>query len=329
MKVGGIPDLTTVLGSPLFSHRVGRFLPRPVQRRIFPTKLVIEPVASCNLSCVFCPQGSMERVRGKMDTGEFKVVLDRIPNLREVTFSWMGEPLLHEHIFDMVEEAASRGLETTIDSNATLLRERYREVLGGDLSTMRISLDGFSQETIEKYRGGADFEEIKKGIELLFENAGPDSPELYLRFLVFDHNEHEISEVRDFAREIGADLSLGSPALVYWGSDRDYERMDWMADDERFRRYEETEDGYKLKNPASCPAYLNSLTVAWDGRVVPCCFDVNADYAQGNVLDDDFDFEEVYWGEEYTELREKMRRKSLPICDKCNAAYNVDVEVEV
>lgn len=316
----------SLFGVPEVAHSIGRHLPLFLKKKVYPTKASVEPTARCNLNCKFCPQDSIERKRGSMDYEDFKKIVSKIFTLQEVTFSWMGEPLMNEDIFKMVDFAENSGLTTTIDTNATLLKKRYKEVLDSELSVMRISLDGFSQETLEKYRGGATFESIKEGIRLLYENSGDeDCPELYLRFLVFRYNEKEIPEIINFAEEIGANLSLGSPALVYWGPDKNFDKIEeWMSEDERFRRYEKIDGEYEIKNPIPCPAYLSSVQISWDGKVVPCCFDVNADYSMGNIFDESLN--KIFWGEASRDLRERMREKSLPFCGKCNAARKVDID---
>ena len=32
-----------------------------------------------------------------------------------------------------------------------------------------------------------------------------------------------------------------------------------------------------------CPTLWTNLSILWDGRVVPCCFDIDAEYVAGDL----------------------------------------------
>jgi radical SAM protein with 4Fe4S-binding SPASM domain len=58
--------------------------------------------------------------------------------------------------------------------------------------------------------------------------------------------------------------------------------------------------------------------ISWDGLVVPCCFDKDADYRLGDLKKESF--KEVWSSEAYRSFRKKLLsgRKNIDICANCS-----------
>lgn len=172
-----------------------------------------------------------------------------------------------------------------------------------------------SQETLAEYRREADFHYTITGItELLSEQQrqGLVKPKIHIRFLVFRHNEHELDAIRQFTRSYGVRLDLVKPILD-WGLLRMPEaRRKYFSSMPQYQRYL---DNGLSKNPSRTCGYEYAPVITWDGTVVPCCFDVNAEYALGNVFDTPFS--EIFWSQRYRKIRKDMMRQRLPLCAVC------------
>jgi radical SAM protein with 4Fe4S-binding SPASM domain len=58
--------------------------------------------------------------------------------------------------------------------------------------------------------------------------------------------------------------------------------------------------------------------ITWDGRVVPCCFDKDAEHAMGTI--GETAFQEIWFGERYEAFRQQIfsNRAGLEMCRNCS-----------
>ena len=61
----------------------------------------------------------------------------------------------------------------------------------------------------------------------------------------------------------------------------------------------------------------HSCVATWDGEIVPCCFDKDADYSMGNLSNNTL--QEIWENKLYREFRKKLltARKEIDICTNC------------
>jgi radical SAM protein with 4Fe4S-binding SPASM domain len=102
---------------------------------------------------------------------------------------------------------------------------------------------------------------------------------------------------------------------------RDEEIQMWQPSDERFRRYTKKDGIYTLKNslPNRCARIWFNPVVTWDGKVVPCCFDKNAEYVMGDLSKDSF--REIWDGPKYRIFRRSILtgRNMIDVCRNCTS----------
>ena len=108
---------------------------RPVDRNpgSFPLHLDLDPTNACNLKCTMCPRthylnnGLTNWAPGGkigfMDFALFCRIIDQAADngVYSIKLNYLGEPLLHPRVVDMVAYAKARGLEVMMNTNATLL----------------------------------------------------------------------------------------------------------------------------------------------------------------------------------------------------------------
>ncbi|HRB92899.1 MAG TPA: SPASM domain-containing protein, partial [Chitinophagales bacterium] len=67
----------------------------------------------------------------------------------------------------------------------------------------------------------------------------------------------------------------------------DYENgNELIPENEQYSRYRKNSDGtYSIKNSLenSCWKLWHSCVITWDGKVVPCCFDKDAQHQLGDL----------------------------------------------
>jgi MoaA/NifB/PqqE/SkfB family radical SAM enzyme len=105
-----------------------------------------------------------------MDFETFQLVFNRFPQVKHLTFSGWGEPLVNPDVFKMVFLAhTSRKAHCHLITNGLLLEARMEEILASPLRKLTISLNGFSPKSYERLTGmdGQNFEAIQKQTRLL------------------------------------------------------------------------------------------------------------------------------------------------------------------
>jgi len=186
-------------------------------------------------------------------------------------------------------------------------------------------MDGTDQVTYEKYRIGGDLEKVITGIENLVhakKELGKKNPFIILQFIVFEHNIHQIQEVKGLAKKLGVNKLEFKTAQVY-----DFEKgSDLIPNAKQYSRYQQNgNEGFSIKNDLlnKCWKMWHSCVMTWDGAIVPCCFDKDAKYTMGNINEQSF--REIWNGEKYLNFRSRLfeNRKEIDICTNCTEGLKV------
>jgi radical SAM protein with 4Fe4S-binding SPASM domain len=252
---------------------------------------------------------------------DFKHIIDQAsPNLMYLMLYFQGEPLMNPDFFEMVSYAKKRKIYTATSTNGHFLDEgNARMLVESGLDRLIISLDGTDQDTYATYRRRGDLERVRRGLENVVEwkkRMKSSKPYLIIQFLVFKHNEHQISEMRKLAKELGADKLEFKSAQVY-----DLENdQSLIPDNFKYSRYIQGADGrWKLKKPLKngCWRMWSGAVITWDGRMVPCCFDKDADHQFGKLGEDSF--HAIWRSEAYEKFRNQVlkNRSKIEICNNC------------
>jgi radical SAM protein with 4Fe4S-binding SPASM domain len=278
----------------------------------------IELTNCCNLACPECASGSgeMSRPKGFMNSDLFdKIIGERDSGLIYANLYFQGEPMMHPEFFIFVSKASH--LKLTVSTNGHFITEDgARKLANSSLERLIVSIDGMDNETYLLYRRNGDFEKVTKGVRMLSEEIKKQrsSLKLELQFLVNRYNESQIVPVRKFAGEVGATLRLKSMQVI----NRNNEEF-WMPGNEKYRRYLLSDDNYRIKSSLRnrCSRLWFNPVITWDGLVVPCCFDKNADHVMGDMKVSSL--REIWYGERYMDFRRSLLndRSNIAICRNC------------
>lgn len=310
------------------SYHYSRIARRSVHRGM-PAKVGIEPTTSCNLRCPECISGlrAFTRPRGMLQPAHFASMVEQLKdNLVYLLLYFQGEPYLNTDFLGMARLAAKNGIYTATSTNGHYLdEERARQTVESGIHEVIISIDGTDQETYEAYRVGGNLETVKAGVKNLVEwreKLGSKTPFILLQFLVVKPNEHQIEAVQQMGNELGVDKVALKTAQIY-----DYEQgSDLIPTDDQYSRYREQGDGtYRIKNPLKnqCWKLWQGAEITWDGKVLPCCFDKDAEHEMGSL--GDRDFREIWRDEKYEEFREEILkgRDQIEMCQNCTEGLKV------
>jgi radical SAM protein with 4Fe4S-binding SPASM domain len=313
----------------LASYYVSKWTGRPIQWGR-PISISFEPTTSCNLRCPECPSGlrAFTRPTGMLKKDFFRETIDQLASeLLYLTFYFQGEPYLNTEFLDMVSYATKKGIYTATSTNAHYLTEaNAKKTIESGLHRLIISIDGTTQEVYQQYRVGGRLDKVLQGARNIVKwkkELKSRTPFIIFQFLVVKPNEHQMDEVKQLADEIGVDAVWFKTAQVY-----DYENdpHNLIPTKEKYSRYKKNADGvFAFKNALDnhCWRLWHSPVITWDGMVVPCCFDKDAQHRLGDLKDKPF--KEIWQDKEYVHFRKQLMqsRKNIDICANCSEGTRV------
>lgn len=294
-----------------------------------PISISFEPTTSCNLRCPECPSGlrSFTRPTGMLEDDLFRKTIDELSKtLWYLVFYFQGEPYLHPSFLSLVQYAVSKKIYTATSTNAHYLTDdNAKKTVESGLDRLIISIDGTTQDTYEQYRVGGQLSKVIEGTKNIVKwkkALKSKTPHLVFQFLVVKPNQHQIEEVKKLAAEIGVDEVGLKTAQIY-----DYKEGSALIPDiEKYARYKMGADGtYSIKNELhdSCWKMWHSCVITWDGLVVPCCFDKDAQHRLGSVKEERF--VDLWQGKKYKAFRNTLlkSRDKIEMCKNCTEGTKV------
>ena len=316
------------VGKLLSSYYVTKWTGKATQWGL-PMTISIEPTTACNLRCPECPSGlrAFSRPIGNLKQDFFRKTIDELhKQLIYLIFYFQGEPYINPVFLDMVKYAKDKGIYTITSTNGHFLNDaNAKKTIESGLDRMIISVDGTTQETYENYRKEGNLESVLQGARNIVKwkkEMNSATPHTIFQFLVVKPNEHQIDEIYKIAEEIGIDEVKLKTAQVY-----EYEQgNDLIPTIEKYSRYKKNTDGtYSVKNKLlnHCWKLWHACVITWDGLVVPCCFDKDAQHRLGDMKDKPF--QEIWQGEDYDKFRKQLLkgRDQIDICKNCTEGCKV------
>ncbi len=261
-----------------------------LKKRIFnsktppPSFLSFEPTNYCNLKCPACPSGAgkLTRPKGYADLDFFKKIIDdNKKHLINLILHFQGEPLMHKNLAEMIAYAHKNKIRTEFSTNANLLADKTLEITNAKPDKIIISLDGITQETYNKYRVNGDIEKVYESLKSLSKIQKKHRPKIELQFLVFSHNEHEIPKLKEIKHKYKIDKIVLKTAQIYGK-----EQVNLIPKNHKYSRYYIDDNGnpvLKSNLPSNCKRIIFGSVITWDGKLVPCCFDKNAEFILGDT----------------------------------------------
>jgi len=228
-----------------------------------PVFMKIEPSRECNLKCPKCIHNRPEikneiPKKAYMKKEDFKKVIKPFRNtLLGISLSGSGEPMLNKNLISMIRLAHSYNIGVDFPTNFSIkLSDDYlKKLIFSGLDRIFVSCDGASNSTYVKYRRNGNYDLVLSNVYKLAQlkkQLRKNNPHIVWKFIVFDHNKHEVKFAINNYKNLGFDsISLEYDALnnnIY----------------DKHRK--------KIKNKGSACFWLySSMDISWDGKVSPCC----------------------------------------------------------
>lgn len=289
----------------------------------YPYAASIEPTSHCNLHCAECPSGngSLNRPHGYITFDLYKQIIDEIyPYTFYINLYFQGEPMMHPQFPEMVAYAKSKRMFVFTSTNGHFLKsETAKMVVLANLDKMIISLDGATQNDYQQYRIGGKLSTVIEGMKTIAtekKSANSKTPIVVAQILLLKTTELSIRNIKEIARSAGANYTEIKKAQFYQPNSKDA----LIPSNPKFIRYTyQPETGWTLKNKhhKGCNRLWNTTVINWEGDVLPCCYDKDANHKWGSVLHQNLF--SVFHSKEATKFRKNVlaTRSKIDICSNC------------
>lgn len=295
-----------------------------------PVSYSIEPTNHCNLQCPECPSGlgTLTRPLGLLQIERFQQIIDEIKSTGfYVQLFFQGEPFINKQIVQMISYAKESNVYISISTNGHFINEgNVDNVLRNAPDKLIYSVDGLDEESYQNYRVGGTFEQADKGLKTLInrkKELGLHKPFVEFQFIVMKQNEYQLDDVLQYGKEVGVDKVVFKTMQI-----SSYENaLKFLPSNKKYRRYYLNDQSFRIKNGIKnhCFALWRTSVITWDGRVVPCCFDKDAQFEFGIV--NGRTFKDIWISEKYQNFRNKVltNRKSVDMCTNCTEGMKVNI----
>ena len=313
----------------LSSFYISKWLKRPIQWG-YPLSIAIEPTTSCNLRCPECSSGlrAFSRPTGMLTKDFFSETIDQLyRDVFYLVFYFQGEPYLNPRFLDMVRYASAKKIYTATSTNAHYLNDvNARQTVESGLDRLIISIDGTTQEVYEQYRKGGKLSKVLEGASNIVKwkkELKSKTPFIIFQFLVVRHNEHQIEEVKKLGAAIGVDDVWFKTAQVYDYENDPHQLIPQNKKYSRYKKNSQQQTVVKSTLQNQCWRLWHAPVITWDGVVVPCCFDKDAQHQLGDLKG--MPFKEIWQHSKYKSFRSQLMRsrKNIDICANCSEGTKV------
>lgn len=262
---------------------------------VSPTSIRVDASAACQLSCPLCPTGQNNHNIPTVGSGmlkfeNFKKLIDRYPQIRQVELANSGEALLNKELPQILRYAYEHGVETILDKGVNLNHasdETLEALVKYQTLRVRCAIDGTTKETYAKYRIGGDLQQVLENVKKInaFKRQYQSTkPALIWQFVVFNHNEHQVEQVFVMAKMLRMKVHIRlnvNPDVMP------------VSDPEKLRKYTNYTSRHDYAEREGrdycwnqCYHLFTDPQINWDGRLLGCGRNYWGSFAD-NVFEED------------------------------------------
>lgn len=188
-----------------------------------PIHIRIKPTNVCNHDCWYCAYKVSHLQLGKdMVERDFipeQKMLEIIDDcekmgVKAITFSGGGEPLVYKYMPQTLRRLIQTNIAFATLTNGARLDGEIAEIFAKYGTWVRVSMDGYDNESYQKFRGVGknEFDRIISNMEKFKKIGGPCY--LGVSYIVGHENWHKIYEIAKILSDVGVDSIKISPTIV-------------------------------------------------------------------------------------------------------------------
>lgn len=189
--------------------------------KLVPRLMEFELSNACNLECIMCNgffsssirvnREKLEPVSQVYDDAFVEQLRPFIPYLHQARFLG-GEPFLNPlyfKIWDLIAELNPK-IDVVITTNASIMNKRIENFLAKILPTIVVSCDSLHKETYEKIRLNANYESMRRNLDILLQSSRVSKKALAIAVCPMAQNWETIPEILEFCNENGAVIGFNT-----------------------------------------------------------------------------------------------------------------------
>ena len=316
----------------ILSFTISKIIREPVVWGM-PVSYSIEPTNHCNLKCPECPSGlgALTRPLGLLKLESFKKIIDQIKETGfYIQLFFQGEPYINKQLPSMIKYARENNIYVSISTNGHFINKKNVDyILENAPDKLIFSIDGLDEETYQVYRVGGTFKQADEGLRLFArrkKELGKKVPFIEFQFIVMKQNEHQLDDVLKYGKEVGVDKVVFKTMQV-----SSYDNaLHFLPSKDKHSRYNIDNSNYKIKSELKnhCFALWRTSVITWDGKIVPCCFDKDADFELGKLNGLPENGIKVIWkSSAYQNFRKSILtdRKGNSMCNNCTEGLKINI----
>ena len=253
-------------------------------------KLQFESSTQCNAKCTFCPRYDMKRPQGEMSDGLFHKIIKEGKEMGASEFLPFlnGEPFVFPRIWEWLDYMRENKCRVYLFTNAELM-DVDRIIKYPNIRYVCCGINAATYETHKKIMRGPDYDTVVRKVDDLIKRA---PFKVFASMVVVEDNKHEVDLFKRIWRK---NAIFGE--FKNWGGAR-HDKME------------------KTGKRKPCISLMNSITILWDGRVVPCCLDYDGKLILGDANKQSL--REIW--KQYREIRGEHYKLNFDYepCQNCN-----------
>lgn len=287
--------------------------------------LHIELINSCFAKCAFCPRQLLLRKKDyikqqsiSLDFFKTKVDFKKL-NGSMVFCGSLGEPSCYDDLLNLLLYIRMKNnqIKIQVHTNGSFRDESWWRTLANRLkynpqNQVTFAIDGIG-ETHSIYRQGTSFNKICKNLKAFTDEGG----NAYIKFLLFEHNKHQIKEIKQLALSTHCNVGIHSSFF--------YNDTYKKPTNQTFTKEEKS-----ITNPKKPICDLLDYKMAFlgsDQKFYPCCYIYNRAIEIESTVK--FNYNGQMGFDSIEELMDsslisflKENKDSLPLCKaRCSYKY--------
>lgn len=202
-------------------------LPKENEQILPPIHIRIKPTNVCNHNCRYCAYrvdnlqlGKDMLTRDFIPKAKMMEIVDDLEQMgvRAVTFSGGGEPLCYPYLLETIKRLIKAKIKIASLTNGALLKGELAEVFAHNAVWLRISIDGWDDESYASYRGVniGEFTKVMSNIRAFKKLGGKCF--LGISLIVDKNNYSHVYEFISYLKDTGVDSVKVSPCIVSNGA---------------------------------------------------------------------------------------------------------------
>jgi MoaA/NifB/PqqE/SkfB family radical SAM enzyme len=235
--------------------------------------LEVELSTYCNAACPGCARhywGTSTKlpnlVEQHLSVETVTKVIEQIPNAKEKLelhlVGNIGDPFMNPDIYLGLLEWSEMVESIHVDTNGGMQTEAFWRNIGRiENLHVTFSIDGL-EDTNHIYRVNVDWDKVQRNFRAFIRAGG----KAIWKFLVFDHNKHQLDDVHKRSREEGfwrfrseASMRISDDKTVKNFATKEHTKLKEIQN--------------KIQDDISCKALdINRLYINAESRIWPCCY---------------------------------------------------------